>query len=146
MTKQPDPLREAHDIILNGGLRVPGFDHWRERASSKPSDPDDIRWDCSCGYAGSPETVQRHWSALRATLRLTDTPAPDLTLCFEPGCTLPGHVSRVHEADTAAPDLCPECAHPLTEHQTPGGECVHAFCTHDESFEIVLSALREAQD
>ena len=55
---------ELRDIILNGGLRLPGFDHWRERASSKPSDPDDVRWDCSCGYSGAPEKVQKHWAAL----------------------------------------------------------------------------------
>jgi hypothetical protein len=58
-------LRELQDIILNGGLRLPGFDHWRERVASKPSDPDDVRWDCSCGYSGSPEKVQRHWRACR---------------------------------------------------------------------------------
>jgi hypothetical protein len=51
-------------IILRGGLRLPDFDHWRTSATSKPSDPDDIRWDCSCGYAGSPEAVERHWTAM----------------------------------------------------------------------------------
>jgi hypothetical protein len=63
-------------IILDGGLRLPGFDHWRERATSKPSDPDDIRWDCSCGYAGSPETVRKHWSAMLpdAAFALLDPP------------------------------------------------------------------------
>ena len=63
-------LREAalEHIILDGGLRLPDFDHWRERASSKPSDPDDVRWDCSCGYSGSPEKVRRHWAALRQAL------------------------------------------------------------------------------
>lgn len=54
------------DVILNGGLKLPGFDHWRARATSKPSDPDDVRWECSCGYAGSPESVQRHWRAIEA--------------------------------------------------------------------------------
>lgn len=58
---------DLRDIILNGGLRLPGFDHWRTRSSSKPSDPDDVRWECSCGYAGSPETVQRHWAVMFAT-------------------------------------------------------------------------------
>lgn len=57
---------ELRDIILDGGLRVPGFDHWRERASSKPSDPDDTRWDCVCGYSGSSERVKRHWASLRS--------------------------------------------------------------------------------
>ena len=141
MTKQPDPLREAHDIILNGGLRVPGFDHWRERASSKPSDPDDIRWDCSCGYAGSPETVQRHWSALRATLRLTDTPAPDLTLCFEPGCTLPGHVSRVHEA---SPTL--RSAAEWLVNIWSGNTAIEPGSALAEDIERLAAALREAQD
>jgi hypothetical protein len=54
------------NIILDGGLRLPGFDHWRESRSTKPSDPDDERWVCVCGVAGSPEFVQRHWAAMRA--------------------------------------------------------------------------------
>jgi hypothetical protein len=53
-------------IILDGGLRLPDFDHWRESRSNKPSDPDDERWVCVCGVAGSPEFVQRHWAAMRA--------------------------------------------------------------------------------
>ena len=64
----PAGLRELRWIVLNGGLQLPGFDHSRERATSKPSDPDDIRWDCSCGYAGSPATVRRHWIAMWAAL------------------------------------------------------------------------------
>ena len=66
MTPPTPALDELRWIILRGGLRVPSFAHWRERATSKPSDPDDIRWDCSCGYAGSPETVERHWSVMLA--------------------------------------------------------------------------------
>ena len=84
-TDSPDPaLREAPSetalpwIILRGGLRLPGFDHYRERATSKPSDPDDVRWDCSCGYSGSPETVERHWTAMLPALA-TPTP-PDTAL------------------------------------------------------------------
>lgn len=69
----PEPLS---DIILDGGLRLPGFDHWRERASSNPSDPDDIRWDCSCGYSGSPETIQRHWHAILAAARPSPAEPP----------------------------------------------------------------------
>lgn len=38
-----------------------------------------------------PEWIER--SAVLAILR-----AVVLTLCFEPGCTLPGHTSRVYEA------------------------------------------------
>jgi len=62
----PAPLDDLRWIILRGGLRVPGFDHWLEHSSSKPSDPDDVRWECVCGYAGSPERVERHWSAMLA--------------------------------------------------------------------------------
>lgn len=63
-----EALRAAEWVILRGGLRLPDFGHWLERSTSKPSDPDDVRWECSCGYAGSPETVERHWTAMRAAL------------------------------------------------------------------------------
>lgn len=63
-----DRIEALEAALLDGGLLVPGFDHWRVQSSSKPSDPGDIRWDCSCGYAGSPETVRRHWAALRRAL------------------------------------------------------------------------------
>jgi hypothetical protein len=51
--------------VLDLGGRLEGFDHWRSAASSKASDPDDIRWECVCGYAGSPDTVRRHWEVHR---------------------------------------------------------------------------------
>ena len=50
--------------LLGAGGHLPEWEHWRVRATSKPSDPDDIRWDCACGYAGSPDTVRKHWTAM----------------------------------------------------------------------------------
>ena len=48
--------------VLQLGGRLNGFDHALIEESSKPSDPSDIRWDCLCGYGGSPEKVRRHWA------------------------------------------------------------------------------------
>ena len=80
----------------------------------------------------------------RATL---DTPAPDLTLCFEPGCTLPGHVSRVHEAPDGVLVTEERLARALEReihideaHGFPPGFGPQPLA------QAILSALREAQD
>ncbi len=61
----PLDVKRLERQVLDLGGRLKGFEHWRSASSAKPSDPDDVRWECSCGYAGSPETVQRHWAVHR---------------------------------------------------------------------------------
>jgi len=41
------------------------------------------------------------------------------------------------------PDRCPECDHPQDEHRTPGSECVHKYCSCDQSW-TALQRLRGA--
>lgn len=41
--------------------------HYVVRTTSKPSDPDDVRDECSCGYANSPEKVAAHIAALASS-------------------------------------------------------------------------------
>ncbi len=48
--------------ILNLGGVLGFFEHGVATRSSKPSDPDDVRWECLCGIGGSPERVRRHWA------------------------------------------------------------------------------------
>ena len=70
--RHPDTDRLTLALIDCGG-RLPEWKHWRERVSSKPSDPDDVRWDCSCGYSGNPDKVLSH-IVLMVGLRLPAEP------------------------------------------------------------------------
>jgi hypothetical protein len=59
-----DVERLQMQVLRLGGI-LEGFEHaapWTNR-SSKPSDPDDVRWECLCGIGGAPERVERHWLA-----------------------------------------------------------------------------------
>lgn len=61
---EKERLTEAGTLrrqVLQLGGRLDGFGHTLIEESSKPSDPSDIRWDCLCGYAGSPKKIKRHW-------------------------------------------------------------------------------------
>ena len=49
--------------VLRLGGKLDGFTHWRVSSSSKPSDPDDVAWECACGLCRSPEHIERHWKA-----------------------------------------------------------------------------------
>ena len=62
--------------VLQLGGRLGNFGHALVEESSKPSDPSDVRWDCLCGYGGSPEKVRRHWATHLAE-DLPASPAPD---------------------------------------------------------------------
>lgn len=58
----PEVARLRRYVLRLGG-RLNGFDHTLSDWSEKPSDPDDVRWECLCGYAGAPGRVMRHWEA-----------------------------------------------------------------------------------
>ena len=86
-TRPPEALREAAvqlDALL--GVTCDCGEAWTGRHLHAP----DCRFMFIRDYLDDDDIA-----VIRAALA---TPAPDLTLCFEPGCTLPGHVSRVHEA------------------------------------------------
>ena len=53
--------------VLRLGGKLDGFTHWRVSSSSKPSDPDDVAWECACGLCRAPEHIERHWKAELAT-------------------------------------------------------------------------------
>ncbi len=89
----------------------------------------------------------------------TDTDDPIRRQMADRGYTLVPRLTHRYAGENlavcgaAVPDPCPECGQPDVEarcpdcdhltrlHATPGGECVQRFCTHDESFEIVVAAL-----
>lgn len=52
-------------------------------------------------------------------------------------------VHRLLRHIDAAGPRCSHCEHSQDEHLTPGGECVHGFCSCDQSFELVRAALAD---
>ena len=161
MTKQPDPTRAliVAQKALAGLMAEAGF--------AVPSKSRDEQWDAPNDEAASilgtmlaldlvvlptaesradPDpTGQNSYGS--AALHVTATPAPDLTLCFEPGCTLPGHVSRVHEAPDGVLVTEERLARALEReihideaHGFPPGFGPQPLA------QAILSALREAQD
>ena len=155
MTKQPDPTRAliVAQKALAGLMAEAGF--------AVPSKSRDEQWDAPNDEAASilgtmlaldlvvlptaesradPDpTGQNSYGS--AALHVTATPAPDLTLCFEPGCTLPGHVSRVHEA---SPTL--RSAAEWLVNIWSGNTAIEPGSALAEDIERLAAALREAQD
>ena len=86
-TRTPDPLTHALTPHTSPGRTLHERDHRYNRIDAE---------NCISGKGQRCHALAPILAIERdAALHVTDTAC---TLCFEPGCTLPGHVSRVHEA------------------------------------------------